>query len=416
MEPTTGNKGTFRSEALAAQREKFQGEPAMDYPLSLSWFGWGLAALSLALIAFLALADYTRYSRASAVVTPTSGITVHVAGQEGTVFLAPGTLPGVRIDAGKVFARVEAAAAVEASGALADAGLSQLASKRDSLLRANRLTDRSSEAQVAAIASQSGLLDAQIARASQQRGLVAERLRLKQTELERNTSLQRQGYVSAQSLLTLRSEVAALQAEAAEAEQRIAALRQESMALRQQEIDIRDSSRADSERYGQEVSELDSRIASARSSREVQLRADKALTITAIHVESGNYVDIGTPIATTSDPGEPLRIRALVGARAVVGLRRGAEVRIRYDAFPYYYFGTFAGRVISVDRSPWRGGAVGAREEGEPLYRVLVQPRDQRIQSPQGPRQLLAGMTAQVEIPETTRSLLQWILLPSRNF
>lgn len=417
MEPTTGTKGTFRSEALAAEREKFQGEPAMDYPLSLSWFGWILAALTVLVLAFLALADYTRYTRATAIVTPASGITVHVAGQEGTVFLAPATQAGARIGSGELFARVDASAAVEAAGDIADAGLSQLASKRDSLLRADNLTGRSSVAQVEAISAQSRLLDAQIARAAQQRELAGERLRIKEAELKRNSALQRDGYVSAQSLSVLHSEVATLRVDSAEAEQRISALRQQAMALRQQEIDIRDRSRADSERYSQEVSELDSRIASARSNRRVELRANEAQTITAVHVESGNYVSINTPIVTTANPQEPLRIRALVGARAVAGLRTGTEVRIRYDAFPYYYFGTFSGRVVSVDRSPWRGTDKPAGQENEPpLYRVLVEPRDQRIESPQGSRPLLAGMTAQVEIPEYTRSLLQWILLPSRNY
>ncbi|TXH76052.1 MAG: hypothetical protein E6Q88_02990 [Lysobacteraceae bacterium] len=420
MEPTSGNKGTFRSEALAAQREKYQGEPAMAYPLSLSRLGWGVAIVAVALIAFLAFSDYTQYYRATGIVSPRSGITVHVAGQEGTVYLAPEAVPGTRLRAGALLGWVDAAAAVEAANSVTDAGLSHLASKRDSLQRADRITDASSQAQLASIESQSRLLDTQLSRLQQERALVGERLRLKQAELERNTALQRDGFVSSQAVSVLRGEVAELQSEAANAERDVAALRQQAMALNQRAIDLRDRSRTETERLRQDMAELDSRIASARGNRRVELRAGKALAVEALHVESGNYVDIDTPIVTTVNPAEALQIRALVSASAVVGLRPGTRVRIRYEAFPYYYYGSFEGRVTSVDRSPWRGEAANRteaeRQAREPLYRVMVQPSDQRIQTPQGARQLLSGMVAQVEIPRATRSLLQWILLPGSNY
>lgn len=418
--PTTSTKGTFRSEALAAQREKFQGEAAMPYPLSLSRLGWGTAIVAVALVTFLGLSDYTQYYRATGIVSPHSGITVHVAGQEGRVHLAPTLKPGMRLPANGLLGWVEAAASVEAANGLTDKGLAYLVSKRDSLVREDRIAGSSSQAQLASLQTQSELIDAQIARQQQQRALVAERLRIKQAELERNSALQRDGFVSSQALSALRAEVASLQEDGATVERQIAALRQQAMALNQGAIDLRDRSRAEIERLQQDMAEVDSRIASAQGNRRIELRAPRALTIQAIHVESGNYVDVDTPVATTTAPGEALEIRALVGASAVVGLRAGARVRIRYDAFPYHYYGSFEGRVSSIDRSPWRGAPANpgeaARQAQEPLYRVMVQPLAQRVRTPQGMRPLLTGMSAQVEIPKTTRTLLQWILLPGRNY
>lgn len=411
-QPSSGKKDTFRSEALAARRESINGEPAMAYPLSLSRLGWGAAAVAVAFVAFLVFADYTQYYRAAALVTPRSGLTVHVAGQAGTLYLAPDMAPGTRLREGALLGWVEAVAAVEVENSLTDAGLSHLSSKRDSLLRADRIADTSADAQLASIQSQSGLIGTQIGRLQRERALTEERLRLKRAELERNIALERSGYVSWQTVAGLRAEVAELESQTAGAERDMAALKQQEAALNQRAIDLRERTRAETERLRQEVAEVDNRIVTARANRRAELRAEKPFTVQAVHVESGNYVEIDTPVLTAMDPDERLLIRALVSARAVVGLRPGARVRVRYDAFPYHYYGSFEGKVFSVDRSPWQGAGTAA----EPLYRVMVQPATQLIQTPQGARRLLPGMSAQVEVPMATRSLLQWILLPGRNY
>jgi membrane fusion protein len=418
MESVPAANSPFRREALAAQRDRFQGEPPMAYPLTLRRLGWGTLGFVAVVLAFLSCTRYTQHFQASGSLRPSSGLIVHAAGQQGKVYFPPNVVQGAHLKRGAVLARLETSPSANAVSSLSDDSLDQLAAKRDGLLSANRVTSASAQARLATLNQQLSMVEVQAKSLRQQRELLNEKLRLKQAELERNAALEKSGYVSSQYVAAMRADAVALQASVAELEQRAAAVDQQGVALRQQALEIRGQADVDAAKVQQDVAEVNSRINAARSIRTVEIVAPRDLTVAALHVEPGNFVREETPILTTSDPGTEQDAVCLVEARAAVGLKPGTTVRLRYPAYPYQYFGTFEGKVLSVDSSPWQGrrDAERAGESGnDPVYRVVVHPSQQYVAGPQGRMPLMSGMAVQVEIPRSTRSLIEWLVMPARH-
>jgi membrane fusion protein len=314
---------------------------------------------------------------------------------------------------------VSTAAAVQAVSSLPDNSLATLKLKRESLIAGGQRTQSTAAQSIAAIEEQLDLLRNQKQQLESQRSFTSQRVAIKQAELQRNESLAKGGFVTEQYLSALRADLASLQSSLADIDQRAIGLVQQQVALKQQATQLRGQADIDSERVRQDVAEVENRVLTARDNRRVELHAPRALMVSAIHVESGHYVLSDTPVLTSVDPDAPRVVQCLLSARAAVGLAPGTAVRLRYAAFPYAYYGSFEGRVVSIDTSPWRGnaheGAASAPRDAEPLYRVVVRPLQQTVKTPQGEQPLLPGMQAQVEIPKQRRALIEWLLLPARH-
>ncbi len=411
----------FRAEAVAAYRTRFQGEAPAPYPLSLSRISWGLFALVAGLAAFLAFGNYTESIKSLGVVRPSSGYVVLKAGQDGIVQLAPTVQQGTTLENGALIASIAATPAVEALTSLSDRGIADLAHKRDSLIAADRINVTSIQGRLSTLRDQEAFTTTQLQNVEKQRLLVMQRLDLKLKDLERAQNLEKEGYVSSQYLSGAKIDVAAMQASVAEMDQRSASTSQQVSSIRQQYIELKNRADIDSERTRQDVAEIESRISTALGNRRTEVRATGQVLVSAVHVDSGSQVTSDTPIVTVTNSNAPKEIRCMVEARAAVGLRVGATVKLRYSAFPFQYFGVFDGQVLSIDTSPWQGPEGeylrGAKPlDTNPVYRVLVRPSTQSIPTPQGPQFLLAGMTVDVEIPKVKRSLAAWLFEPMRNY
>lgn len=406
----------FRPAALAAQAQRFEGDPAVRYPLSARRVLGLLLALTVLGLAFLICAPYTEFAEAPGVVSPRAGHALVVAEQRGRFWSGERLAAGHAIRRGDKLGWIDVAANATAVSSLPDSSLAELQAKRRSLLESTEVGRQSMQTRLVTIARQLEMLDGQRTALQEQRRLISMRLELKESEVERYSALQAAGFVTNQYLTTQQDDVVALKASLAEVRQRLATLDQKNAELREAELVARDQTRRERSGALQEAAEVDSRIAAATANRRIDVVADRDMVVTAVHVENGDWVVADDPLVSAAADADQL-IHCLVDGRTIVHVKSGARVRIRYPSYPHLIHGTFEGVVTAVERSPWMAGEAARRGLGElhkesaggASFKVSVRP----LPAADGslPVPLVNGMEARVLVPRATRTLLQWLFL-----
>lgn len=161
----------------------------------------------------------------------------------------------------------------------------------------------------------------------------------------------------------------------------------------------------------------------ALQQQQAQLKGEESYTIvspipgrvTALQIGVGRPVRSDIPVMTIIPEKSRLYARLYAPSRAAGFVRRGQEVRLLYDAFPYERFGGFKGRVISVSRA-----AIDPRDlsdaikADEPVYRVDVSVERQELLAYGVRAPLQAGMTLSATLVLERRSFFSWLVSPLR--
>src|SRR4029079_6577854 len=92
-------------------------------------------------------------------------------------------------------------------------------------------------------------------------------------------------------------------------------------------------------------------LAEAESRREIVVTAPQDGTVTDIQAEPGSTTQLNVPLLTIVPPDTLLQAQLFARSRAIGFLRAGHRVHLRYQAFPYQKYGSYAGTVLSVSRS-----------------------------------------------------------------
>jgi membrane fusion protein len=107
-------------------------------------------------------------------------------------------------------------------------------------------------------------------------------------------------------------------------------------------------------------------------------------------------------------------------SRAIGFLQPGQRVLIRYQAYPYQKYGSYAGSVASISRSaisptelsPQLAGLTSIYGVNEPLYRITVELDRQNANAYGKPVQLQPGMQLEADIMIESRRLIEWVFDP----
>lgn len=198
-------------------------------------------------------------------------------------------------------------------------------------------------------------------------------------ELERaHTSLQRE-------LMTLQRELAASQLEA---DKRVSELDRQLLALQQE-------------------------LTEAESRRVVLITAPADGVVTAIGGERGLTANPQTPLLAILPRDAQLQARLLVPSRAIGAIAVGDEVRVRYQAFPYQRYGSYAGRVIEISKTLLTPNELdGPVTASEPVYRITVGLERQDVAAGTVSLPLQAGMQLEADVLLARRRLIEWMFDP----
>lgn len=396
----------FRPQALE--------QPDDGEPLAFRAPGWrplALLALAIAagLFAFSIFANFDRVAYVPGVVIPASGLARLDAPQPGVV-TAVLAKQGALVHKGQQILRIAATASLP-SGITASAhALDAYRREQQFSAEAMRAEDQRSVADRARLSDQVRSLDGTLASLSDQIAIQGLRIRKNDEWLQRLASLLAKGYVSN---LTYRAQ-----------EEAGLAMRQQLATLEQRQSEARhDRSQAELElaaataqnsgralRSRAQMMELERGASQTQAEAETVVAASIDGTVAAIDVQPGETVAASQEVGALMRAGDRMRVLLYVPSRAAGSLRRGQQVRIRYDAFPYQRYGLGRGVIDSISSAAIARPNAQAGEE--PSYRVAVRliggasvPADR----------LRPDMRLTASILIERRSLLDWLFAPLRE-
>jgi membrane fusion protein len=170
------------------------------------------------------------------------------------------------------------------------------------------------------------------------------------------------------------------------------------------------------------ISQLDEQIAERQASREIEILAPSAGTLTAVRVHPGQTVAQGAPLVTLLSSDAPLEAHLFVDSSSIGFIRNNTPVLLRYAAFPFQRFGLYEGAVKEVTRAPVQtepslsdqaqAATARTRAQQPSQYRVVVVPRLPYAVAYGAQKPLEAGMEVEADIALDSRRLYQWLLDP----
>jgi membrane fusion protein len=414
----------FRSEVLAERQTQWLGTVMIAPRASFRLFTLLAIAATAAIVALLALGEFTRTARVNGWLVPQQGVVRVYAPRPGIVSSLDVT-EGAEVRKGDRLLALSDELRSTTLGAT-QAQITQRLSERSASLVEERTQARRLLAQ-----QQRALVDRAAALKLEQEQLQRDIDLLQQRVAiaERNEALHReqytQGYISDMRLQQVQAELIEQRARLGAAERaRLVAIR-ERMAVEAERADLPLKVGKEIALLDRGIAELQQERAEAEARREIVVSAPHDGTVTAIHAVAGAKADAGAPLLSIVPPATRLEAHLYGPSRSIGFVRPGQHVQLRYQAFPYQRFGHQEGVIANVSRTaispgelppPLAGltsltGSVAATG-AEPIYRITVDLMTQSVDAYGEQMPLQSGMALEADIALEKRRLFEWVLEP----
>jgi membrane fusion protein len=402
----------FRREAAEHAANRLTGDVILESVLSFRILAGLVIAIVMALSIFVSTASYARKEAFAGWLVPEGGLIRMQARQggvleklsirEGAKVAAGQRLAVVRLssasnegDTGRAFAR-ELKTEAAATQAQASATLDKLAAEQNDLK------------------PKRAFLAGQLAETRQQIGFQEQQVALAQNDLAGMDKLAGEGYVTRRELDSRRAALLST-------EQTLSSLRNSLLTIQQQiaDIDARlHQIPADIARANADLASARAQIAEKGTQNDAQsayvVTASVAGRVLAIPVETGQTLAAGATVAVIAPKGAHLEAELYAPSRAIGFVKKGEEVRLMYEAFPYEKFGTARGTVTSVSRTILAPSEVSipGLAVSQPVFRVRASLASEDIHAYGQAVPLQPGMLVNADVVFDRRTLLQWLLDP----
>jgi membrane fusion protein len=389
--PAPDRQPLFRPEVIAERQTQWLGTVLLEPRISHSIFTSMALTAGIAVLALLLIGSYTRKAHINGWLVPQQGLARIVAPQVGVVTRIH-VREGMTVDKGTPLLTLSAEIQSEARGATKEEVVRKLQNRRDSLANAKNVLE--------------GQLDQEAVDLRRRLDVQRSRLALSETALARDRAMRardlialprlqktEQDYLDNQAtLLTLEGTLRELpfrrQTQLAEMDRNIAALEQE--------------------------------LAEAESRRQIVITAPQDGTVTAIQAEPGSTAQPSVPLMSIVPTGTVLQAQLFGPSRAIGFLQPGQRVLLRYQAYPYQKYGSYAGTVSSISRSAISPSELTQHLSGlttiyganEPLYRITVDLESQTAKAYGQPAPLQPGMQLEADVMIESRRLIEWVFDP----
>jgi membrane fusion protein len=407
----------FRAAALSARADHWLGATQAVQPWPIRVVAPVGAALAVALVAFLIFGQYTQRARVQGVLAPSGGL-IRLASPQGAQILSLKVADGDRVSKGEPLYVLDLDRRTEL-GAASEAVLAALKSQRDELqkeLLRRTVADRDRQAALRTkledIARETAQVDRQIATGEDYVKVLEEELASYKDYLKRGITIQRDVADRRSRLMTEKTQLEQLRRDRVRLDSDRNASQSEIA-----QIDHEGGSKLSEIR--RQIAEADRTIAETEAQRRIEITAPEAGRVTAVVGHAGQAVPKDAPLLTIVPENGALQANLYAESSAIGFVREGAQVMLRYAAYPYQKFGQHPGVVTAISRAALRAEEV---DDGVPmppelqgrgaLYRLTVKPDASEI-SAYGKREpLQAGMQVEADIFLDTRPIWQWILNP----
>lgn len=404
----------FREEVLQARQAGGMGGLVLAQSLPL-WLVTALAAAcAVAIVLFLALADYTRRTRVTGQLVPSRGLATVLAPVDG-ILSDVRVSEGGRVAAGDVLAVVAAPRATLAGGDTARAVQAAMVRRQRGIALGNASQRALLVAQRDGLLGQKVLLEAESAPLAAALSTRRAQLELATEALARFRQLRARQFVTesqvqqqASAVLEQAAAVQSLERERLALHRQAARLDQELAEIPARLAQLEAAGARDAAALSQEALEAGARAQSV-------LHAPVGGVVGALLGQPGQSVQAGQPVLSLMPAGSTLQAHLLVPSRAVGFIAPGDNVLLRYQAFPYQKFGHHPGRVLRVSRSALGAAelaALGGGQPAEPVYRVVVALQRPTVRAFGRDEALKPGMLLDADIIGERRALWEWVIAP----
>jgi membrane fusion protein len=409
----TPQRSLFRQEAIEFQQYNRQwGQVALLQPISTKVMTWFIAAAVAIVITFLFLGQYARKETVEGYLTPTSGTSKIFVPQQGTI-------KEIYVEEGQEVQKGQPLLLVETSRIAANdqdvntTMLDTLASQRDLLI--NQIAaeqDRTKSEQERLTALINGL-ETEISAVQAQIEIQNERIRVADDLVSIVSGLRARGNISEPEFR--QRELAALGHK-----QNLKSLNQQLAARHNQMIETRYSLQQLPTVMAQKIQNLrtelsatEQRIAEINGRRAYVIRASTAGRVSMLQATVGQHADPRRLQLEIIPSNNVLQAELFVPTRAIGFVRPGQKIRVKYHAFPYQSFGTYAGEVMKISQTILTNSdASGPIALKEPAYRVTASLDRQDVDAYGAKMVLQTDMLLKADIILEKRPLATWFLDP----
>lgn len=399
----------FRSEVFQQKKDRLSGSVSIAVPLSWQAIGYLIFGGLIVAITFLSLATYSRVETVTGAIVPDKGVAAIIPTR-------PGTITEVLVEDGEQVAKGATLVAIRAeedsaSGISAAALTEQAIAQQDaSLIAQMSAAERSAAAQQSQLLSQASGLRAEIDQLDSQIVLQQSLVNSARLDLEKARSVAERGFISRADLQAREDNLLARQQQLSQLQQSLSARRATLSQLSSSAASISAQAQSEAANIAAARAQVAQQAAGNAGARSYALTAPFAGTVTALTMRSGQRVGLQSQIMAVIPQNARLRAELLVPSQAIGFVKRGQEVRLAIDAFPYQRFGTVTGTVMTVASSAVsqtlpNGAVVSA-------YPVVVDIDNPEVVAFGRREQLVPGMSLTARIITEKQSLIEWLFEP----
>lgn len=412
------NRDLFRPEVLESQQiSRHTGEILLTQSLPLWSITLGGVIVTLSIILFLSLGEFTRKERVFGLTVPGHGA-LRLTAQDRGIVSASHVTEGAHVSAGDLLFEIR-------QHRFSDLGDTQILIEQNlenqSEKLVNEISNRISQAQQeeASLKEKSNLLVQEIDSIKTEISLQAQQVDTKKRLAESMRPLFEKRIIPEfdyQQLVSAHIDQKA----------RLESLKRELLALKSRQMEILNEVRSVQLRAKADQSALERTLLSTQQQSLVQrgshlshIKAPVSGIVTNILVDTGRQLEAGDALATLLPQGMELDIQVFIPSNAIGFLKPGQQVKLRFDAFPYQKFGVYAGELtelshvdVPLQELQVRFPHLMQKYQGMTFFRATVHPESQAIQAYGEPVPLKAGLTLEADIHMERKRLIEWVFDP----
>jgi len=406
------NDALFRKEAVDHSMYRFASTPLAVSPLSFTALSLFVLSAAAALVVFVFVGRYSpRDTVHGYVATTTGGVEVY-APSEATI-LALLVHEGDVVAKGQELLTVATSRAVGNSGETTDSIIEQLGYEQADLrLQADRESDVF-DVQEQGIKEEIASLRNRLALFSEQRAELQRGLSLARRTLERLTTLKGSEFTSPKDLDDARSATVEYNLRLKELDLLTDATRSEIRRSENRLVQLPVLREARAAEFLVKKHELSVRITKHKGRNTQRVLAPIGGVVSGLLVRNGQTIPSNRPLLSIIPENSDYYAEVLVPTRTIAFVRPGADVQIRYDAYPYQKFGTHRGVVENVSRTTVLPTDKRFRINiTEPVYVARVRILHQGVEAYGELQPLQSGMTLTADVLRDQRRLIEWVFDP----
>ena len=401
----------FRKEAVNSQRQSLWGSTLLVQPVSYKIFTAVLLLVVLSLIVYLILNDYNRKETVRGYLVPDKGVVKVYAPQNGK-FHKIWVTEGEQVRKGQPLFQVDTEQHTR-GGDLNQLVLQELEKQKESLKQQIDLQYHQEASRRQQLEGNITMLEEQLRVLERQQDLQGKLLSLQQEKYDRYQVLLSKHLIAEADISSLKEERLRQQ----QRQQELGSLR---LNHRQKLKKLRHDLEALPTVTAQKVIELKSSLSSLnRQSIEAGGRAHQIVhapvsgRVTYLSAREGKFANHQLPVLAILPEGAKLMAELYVPTRSIGFVESGMAVRLRYDAYPYQRFGSYAGNVSNYSQAVMDPREISAPVGGEePVYRVIVDMESQSVMAYGKELMLQPGLMLEADVIIERRSLFEWLLEP----